>query len=790
MQLRTRIVVTVGIIMTLGLLPLLAAGETGEHAFGTPEFQEVWERNDLPIDQGVDSRTWLWGPHANTPVLQEPYEEADGGMRDVQYTDKSRMEMPVHPVDPDSDWFITQGLLATELMTGNMQLGDATFVQHDPSDAYVAGDPANNQSPTYAQMGELIDEPSRAGGEVITEMIQSDGNITSDPGLAGHGVTDAQHVGQTDNNIASVFWDFMNSSGTIYHDGQFGEGPVFTNPFYAIGFPITEAYWGHVTVDETPQMVLMQCFERRCLTFTPDNDPAWQVESGNIGQHYYDWRYGMPHYPDDDDPPVSDDTPPAADDTDDGASDDDPPPQDPEPTSASPEVVHDSRYIDEDHIIEVTVLSGTDPYQGAEVRAEVTSSTGDQQEHVGTQLTPDPATTGEDGVATLGYVGVESGIDTVTISVDGLTQTETVTVTWNDDELDQSIQAAIDAAEPGDTVYVETGVHSEGLSISESEITLIGETGAVLDGTGLDVSTGIQSSGEEVHIEGLKIRNFEEYGIHLNDMNGATIVDLEVLDNESIGISVEHSSDVEIDNVMVSAHGVEISGSSPVGIHSRASRNVDINSSEVRGVYNGIRVSQAGVNDPVKSSGSIFDNVIESEYAGISISGGEDVYATHNQITAGDRGIYLYSSGGGNIQLHHNQFSDESDESRYGIVINGGLEAQITENHFTGLRTGLYVNSGAAEVTNNRFAENGVGIRTGPIADGSLVQVTENDILDHNFGVDVMNVQDGSVMNARFNYWGSSDGPGGEGPGTGDTISEHVNADYWHDEIVNPGLAP
>jgi DNA-binding beta-propeller fold protein YncE len=35
----------------------------------------------------------------------------------------------------------------------------------------------------------------------------------------------------------------------------------------------------------------MQCFERRCLTYTPDNSAGWQVEAGNVGQHYYAWRY-------------------------------------------------------------------------------------------------------------------------------------------------------------------------------------------------------------------------------------------------------------------------------------------------------------------------------------------------------------------------------------------------------------------------------------------------------------------------------------------------------------------
>lgn len=40
--------------------------------------------------------------------------------------------------------------------------------------------------------------------------------------------------------------------------------------------------------------VLVQAFERRILTYTPDNDPSWRVEMGNVGRHYYEWRYGTP----------------------------------------------------------------------------------------------------------------------------------------------------------------------------------------------------------------------------------------------------------------------------------------------------------------------------------------------------------------------------------------------------------------------------------------------------------------------------------------------------------------
>jgi hypothetical protein len=62
-----------------------------------------------------------------------------------------------------------------------------------------------------------------------------------------------------------------------------------------IGFPVTEAYWTTAAVGGEDRDVLIQCFERRCLTYTPENPDGWQVEMGNVGQHYYQWRYPEGH---------------------------------------------------------------------------------------------------------------------------------------------------------------------------------------------------------------------------------------------------------------------------------------------------------------------------------------------------------------------------------------------------------------------------------------------------------------------------------------------------------------
>ena len=36
---------------------------------------------------------------------------------------------------------------------------------------------------------------------------------------------------------------------------------------------------------------MVQIFERRALTYTASNPAAFKVEMGNIGQHYFAWRY-------------------------------------------------------------------------------------------------------------------------------------------------------------------------------------------------------------------------------------------------------------------------------------------------------------------------------------------------------------------------------------------------------------------------------------------------------------------------------------------------------------------
>ncbi len=288
----------IALVSALLLMTMMAAPAFAVAPAPGP-FERTWARTDKPVADDIVERTWIWGPEANTEVLQEPYVDSPSGVRDVQYFDKSRMEIN-HPDAPDDGlWYVTNGLLVVELMTGMMQVGDSEFEERAPAPVNIAGDSGHAETPTYATYGGLMDSAAYAEGSVITSTVDVDGNVGDDESLAQFNVTAGELAPATGHRTASIFWEFMTSSGAVYEDGVFVNDQLFLNPYYATGLPITEAYWLHIMVNGSSHWVLTQAFERRVLTYTPTNAAGFQVEAGNVGMHYYEWRYeiGPPKSP-------------------------------------------------------------------------------------------------------------------------------------------------------------------------------------------------------------------------------------------------------------------------------------------------------------------------------------------------------------------------------------------------------------------------------------------------------------------------------------------------------------
>jgi hypothetical protein len=255
-------------------------------------FQAVWERNDRPVAEQRVTRSWMWGPRGLMARV-EAYSQVPGGMRQVQYFDKGRMEVNNPGGDRSNRWFVTSGLLVVELVTGKMQVGDSEFVQRNPADMPVAGDPDDPDTPRYYSFGGVTGQLfGDRTGQPVTETLDRNGQIGPYTGPARAETQLARYVPESQHNIPRVFWELLNSRGTIYAAGY--RSDLLVDWVFAMGYPISEPYWTRVRIGGVQRDVLVQVFERRVLTYTPENPPGWRVEQGNVGRHYHLWRYGEP----------------------------------------------------------------------------------------------------------------------------------------------------------------------------------------------------------------------------------------------------------------------------------------------------------------------------------------------------------------------------------------------------------------------------------------------------------------------------------------------------------------
>jgi len=266
--------------------------------FGEASILKVWGRTDLPVAAGAVSRSWLWGPE-KFAVEREKYKEGPDGFRLVYYFDKSRMEITRPTSDANSQYFVTNGLLVRELMRGKIAVGDDPNAEENkgPAAIPVAGDLNNNAvAPTFASMAGvalLTDDKKAANrtGQLITDTLAGNGQTGQNGDFGRFNIKYAQFEPTLSHNIAQPFWDFFQQTGPIREDGVTSNGKV-VDYLFAMGYPITEAFWCKVKVAGEEKEVLVQAFERRIMTYTPSNSAAFQVEMGNVGLQYYRWRYG------------------------------------------------------------------------------------------------------------------------------------------------------------------------------------------------------------------------------------------------------------------------------------------------------------------------------------------------------------------------------------------------------------------------------------------------------------------------------------------------------------------
>ena len=127
-----------------------------------------------------------------------------------------------------------------------------------------------------------------------------------------------------------------------------------------------------------------------------------------------------------------------------------------------------------------------------------------------------------------------------------------------------SIQAAVDTAQAGDTVYIKTGIYHERISFNHSGtashpivIKNFEQDKVIIDGTNINWSVswgGLLDFSEVYHItlSGLEVRNSTHAGIFLDDCHHIIIQNAKTHNTYSSGIGVWYSHNVKIQKNEVS----------------------------------------------------------------------------------------------------------------------------------------------------------------------------------------------------------------------------------------------
>jgi len=238
-----------------------------------------------------------------------------------------------------------------------------------------------------------------------------------------------------------------------------------------------------------------------------------------------------------------------------------------------------------------------------------------------------------------------------------------------------TIQAAVDAASPGDTVHVAAGTYKGSVAIAKSNITL---QGAGAEQTAIEGTTWyairIYAGAQDVSIRDASIRGPYYGGVCVHQGAGASLSRVCVRDCGSYGIAcVDKGSSLRVDVSTVAANGAGTAGGAGIIVHTQAEADVS-------------------------------DNTIEHNPDGITTWGHARVVATDNTIRDCER--YGIDAGGweGSELIAHGNTIERT--GYHAIQVTGTATGQVTGNTVRNAHYGVAVSfSSAATVTGNEISD-------------------------------------------------------------------------------------
>jgi Right handed beta helix region len=205
-------------------------------------------------------------------------------------------------------------------------------------------------------------------------------------------------------------------------------------------------------------------------------------------------------------------------------------------------------------------------------------------------------------VVLVGGACSDDGDGTTTGDADDVTDDQgSATITVPGDH--ETIQAAVDAAEPGDLVLISPGTYEEAVDVTTEDLTIRGldRAGVVLDG-GFELANGIRVLGADgVAVENLTTQNYTANGVFWTGVEGFRGSYLTAVRNAEYGIYAFDSRNGLIEQSYAS-------GSGDGGFYVGQCFPCDTLVRDVLSEHNGIGFSDANAGGNLIVTGSVFRN--------------------------------------------------------------------------------------------------------------------------------------------------------------------------------------
>jgi nitrous oxidase accessory protein len=308
----------------------------------------------------------------------------------------------------------------------------------------------------------------------------------------------------------------------------------------------------------------------------------------------------------------------------------------------------------------------------------------------------------------------------------------------------KTVSEALRLAKAGGRIVVKAGVYREPTIVVDRPVTIVGESGAVLDG---EASHQIMTvAADDVTIRGLELRHVptsyvdDRAAIKVQDATNCVIEDNRI-DDAFFGIYLARVDRCRIArNRLHARKGKEAASGN--GIHLWTSNHVTIEDNEITGHRDGIYLEFVHQSE-------VHGNVSEGNLRyGMHFMYSDDCRYIENTFRRNGSGVaVMYTK---RVEMTDNRFEDNWGAASYGLLLKEILEPSLRGNQFTRNTVALLVDGVTRlRADGNEFIENGWAVKL--LASAQDGAFTRNDFIANTF--DVATNSRESTTSFSGNYW-------------------------------------